>query len=199
MDALDCSLTTELFLPSSFEPELDIGSDLLVNQGERFEMRASTNIPSKEIKTIEWSGLLIGDCESPCLTPEVSAINSGTVMAKITSVDGCEATAELELTVVPKLRIFIPNAFSPNGDGVNDRFIISAESEISAIQSLQIFDRWGEQVFKATDFAPNELATAWDGLFNNLKVNPGVFVYLLKVQLADQSTEQLSGTLTLIY
>ncbi|MFM2269954.1 MAG: hypothetical protein RL757_3395 [Bacteroidota bacterium] len=79
--------------------------------------------------------------------------------------------------------VFVPNAFSPNGDGENDILELSAQpNEVIKIETFKIFDRWGTQVFEANDFSPLEASSrAWDGGWSRAKQMPvGVYIYLLK-------------------
>lgn len=76
-------------------------------------------------------------------------------------------------------RIFIPNAFTPNGDGINDYFEIFVENYSSIkVLELQIFNRWGERVFYSID----PLNSLWDGRFGGKKLNSGSFVWRLKYE-----------------
>lgn len=88
--------------------------------------------------------------------------------------------------------IFLPSGFSPNGDGENDVLEIFFGNDVSTYW-IQIYDRWGEMVFKSSN--PNEF---WDGSFNGVIVNSGVFVYELNTYYTD-GTEKLSkGNITLV-
>jgi gliding motility-associated-like protein len=74
--------------------------------------------------------------------------------------------------VEPLMNVYIPNAFTPNGDGVNDTFGIRGEGSFQ--YSFAIFNRWGEKVFESTN--PNQ---QWDGTYNNKPVQQGEYVYKL--------------------
>jgi len=95
--------------------------------------------------------------------------------------------------------IYIPNIFSPDGDGNNDVFSIyfNEDSGIENILSFQIYDRWGNLVFDRNNFKPNEIS-GWDGRLNGNLLNPGVFVYKIDVAFSDESTKLISGDITLI-
>ncbi|MFN6116606.1 MAG: gliding motility-associated C-terminal domain-containing protein, partial [Flavobacteriales bacterium] len=90
--------------------------------------------------------------------------------------------------------LFVPNAFSPNGDGVNDRFIPNAPPQDNRAL-LRIFNRWGEEVFTATD-----LANGWDGTSGGVAVPDGVYVYLLRATdpCAPTNQVELRGHVTLL-
>ena len=74
--------------------------------------------------------------------------------------------------VEPLMNVYIPNAFTPNGDGINDTFGVKGEG--SFVYTIAIFNRWGEKVFESTN--PNQ---QWDGTFKNLPVQQGEYVYQL--------------------
>jgi gliding motility-associated-like protein len=114
----------------------------------------------------------------------VTAIKSGA-----SSVSSISNVAD----VVPKPLIYIPNAFTPNGDGLNDGFGVKAEG----IQEfrLEIFNRWGELIFSTTDI--NE---QWDGTFKGRKLeNTEVFVYKVSAAGMDSQPQKYNGTVTLVY
>ena len=88
--------------------------------------------------------------------------------------------------------LFIPNIFSPNGDGSNDMFYVRGAG-FSEFQ-LIIYNRWGEKVFETEDNSKG-----WDGTFNEKFVNPGVFVYYIFAKYALDDTEVTKkGNITLI-
>lgn len=95
--------------------------------------------------------------------------------------------------VVPKPLIYIPNAFTPNGDGLNDGFGVKAEG-IHDFR-MEIFNRWGELIFSTTDI--NEL---WDGTYKGRKLeNTEVFVYKVSAAGYESPPQKFNGTVTLVY
>ncbi|MEP7267715.1 MAG: LamG-like jellyroll fold domain-containing protein [Saprospiraceae bacterium] len=106
--------------------------------------------------------------------------NTTTTYTLSSTQDGCTIHDSLKVTVVDASaldcnKINLPNAFTPNGDGLNDVFRISNQYVITSMESFEIFDRWGSKVFSGT--TPT---SSWDGKFGNQPVNPGLFVYHLK-------------------
>jgi gliding motility-associated-like protein len=111
----------------------------------------------------------------------------------VTNIHGCTATDSVLITVKDKLcgTIFVPNAFSPNGDNVDDIEYVYG----GCIEALdfKIFDRWGNMVFETTD-----PAKGWDGNFNSKPMSTGVYDYtLVAVQSSGKSTDQ-KGNITLV-
>jgi len=90
--------------------------------------------------------------------------------------------------------LFIPTAFSPNGDNNNDNFRIKINMDCVEEMTLRVFNRWGEVVFQTTD--PEE---AWDGTFKNQELSAAVFVYVLDIKLSNATdAQQLKGNVSLI-
>jgi gliding motility-associated-like protein len=98
---------------------------------------------------------------------------------------------------------YIPNAFTPNGDGHNDVFTIFATDAIVNIKSMAIFDRWGEQVAELQNIPPTlggagGGSLGWDGTFKNQPAASEVYVYIMIIQFADGTTETVKGDVTLL-
>jgi gliding motility-associated-like protein len=91
----------------------------------------------------------------------------------------------------PPQTIFIPTAFSPNGDGVNDELEIMGEGIVSI--NFAIYDRWGQRVFSST----NPTVT-WNGTFDGKQLNSGVYAYKLYAVLLDGEIVEKSGNITLM-
>jgi gliding motility-associated-like protein len=82
--------------------------------------------------------------------------------------------------------IYVPSAFSPNNDGVNDRFFISADPVLSELTyQLQIYNRWGGKLFENPSARINHPEDGWDGKLNDKELLPGAYLYL--IQITDQS------------
>lgn len=106
-------------------------------------------------------------------------------LTKLVTVNTCADT-------VVNCPLFVPNAFSPNGDGSNDLF--RAESNCPfTFYSLQVFNRWGEKVFQT-----NNPATAWSGEYRNQRCPVGVYVYNLQYRFAGDQGKSIQGSVTLV-
>lgn len=109
---------------------------------------------------------------------------------------GCPIVYQIVLTAMQEF--YVPNVFSPNGDGVNDWFNLFSDSSIGKIDRLQIFSRWGEIIFESNGGIPNSHYGAWDGSFKGQQVDPGVFVYLIQFSDKAGRNHQLSGDVTVV-
>lgn len=133
------------------------------------------------------------DCLTPSLTPLQSTFQTITVIDE----NGCEASDLINIFVRKNFGVYIPNVFSPNGDGNNDFFTVFANESVTNVELL-IADRWGEIVFQEKNLIPGELRMGWNGTVNDQALNPAVFVYMAKVTFIDGRTEVLSGDVSLI-
>ena len=93
---------------------------------------------------------------------------------------------------------FIPNAFSPNDDGINDYFTILGDSDISIINHFAIADRWGTIVFQKNNFQSNDDNFGWNGKFKGDFLPTGVYIYMAEITFRDGTTSIISGDVTLI-
>lgn len=110
----------------------------------------------------------------------------------------CVLRDSVFIAVDANRKVYIPNAFSPNGDNVNDFFYIHGGAGIEQIEQFFIFERRGNLVFEQTNIDPNDPTKGWDGTFQGRKMNPAVFVYLAKIKFIDGETEIFSGDVTLV-
>jgi gliding motility-associated-like protein len=83
---------------------------------------------------------------------------------------GCRDSITKPITIVPEFYVYIPNSFTPNGDGLNDFFAVSTVNVVDF--EILIFDRWGELIFQSKD-----KRFQWDGKYNNEIIEDGVYVY----------------------
>ena len=110
----------------------------------------------------------------------------------MTTAEGCSATDSVMMlySFVP---LTMPNAFSPNGDGLNDVFRPVTIMEKVTSFSMLIFDRWGQQVFYTTD-----LTNGWDGRINGAAQQTGEYVYLVRYGNPSGVIREKKGTFTLV-
>lgn len=111
-----------------------------------------------------------------------------------TNDQGCEATDEVTVVVVPRPYALIATAFSPNGDGQNDILTIN-HSRIDELVGFYIYNRWGEIVYANT----SDLNEGWDGKYNGENAPIGAFAYVLIVKpIGIESNWTTKGSVTLI-
>jgi gliding motility-associated-like protein len=123
-----------------------------------------------------------------------------TTTYEIQAVDenGCTAINEVTISVKKPRAVYIPNAFSPNGDGDNEKFTVYAGGEVVQVNYLRIFSRWGELLFENDNFGPNDERLGWDGYFKGDVVQSGVYVYVAEVLFVDGEALLFKGDLTVL-
>ena len=106
--------------------------------------------------------------------------NSGMYREFYRTREGCDSLHILILDIRRRGTIYIPNVFTPNGDGINDKFTVFSSPEIKSVDRLLIFDRWGELLYEASNLPTNDPHSGWDGRFRSKDMNAAVFVYLVE-------------------
>lgn len=126
---------------------------------------------------------------SNSLMPTVHPAQTTTYQLVTESPEGCKGKGEITIEVVSPL--FVPNSFTPNGDGKNDLFRIPPQEKVNFVQ-LTVFDRWGNKIFETKD-----VRQGWDGSLQ-MKPSPvGTYIYLLKVRERSQ-VKVVKGTVLLM-
>ncbi|HNQ11590.1 MAG TPA: gliding motility-associated C-terminal domain-containing protein [Bacteroidia bacterium] len=96
-----------------------------------------------------------------------------------------------EVEIIPTIGIYIPSAFTPNGDGINDQFGIGGEA-VSEFHMI-IFNRWGEKIFES-----NEVDRQWDGTFKGQLVQEGAYAYNVTAKANNGDAIVKKGHVTVI-
>ena len=144
---------------------------------------------------VHWSppeGLRCNDC----LVTDAFPTHTTRYLLAVTDANGCQEQAQVLLQVDRTLGLFIPNALSPNDDGINDRLVIQTDASVRRLSDLQIFNRWGVQVYEQASPRPGQ--ESWDGKFRDQLQPSGVYVYQLKVERVDGVVETISGALLIV-
>lgn len=189
-DAKQCSVTASYTLTYNYTLTVDAGADKSVVTGQVTALNAVASENHGNVYT--WSaveGLSCNECASTTLYP------TQPVVALVTVVDanGCTATDSVAVNVTQISGLFIPNAFTPNGDGNNDVLEVFGDNGSTHYFEIMIFDRWGEKVFEA-----NDTRSTWDGSYKGEPVNNGVFIYVAKAVFTDGSSRDYKGSVTVI-
>ena len=136
-------------------------------------------------------GLSATDIPDPVASPAETTTYTLTIVDE----NGCSNSAEVLLflfdspCVAPY--IFVPNAFSPNGDNLND--VLLVEGNVIDEFYLAIYDRWGEQVFES-----RSQTDGWDGTFQGRTLAPDVYGYYLEVSCFGGEQYRSRGNITLL-
>jgi gliding motility-associated-like protein len=156
-------------------PTVNAGSDETIIAGKAVTLNASGTLIDRYL----WSPantLSCADCSSPSAQPDATTAYSVIVFSSF----GCSAKDEVIVNVLcDQSQLFIPNTFSPNGDGENDVFYPRGVG-LNVVESFRIYNRWGELIFERRNIQLNDAAVAWDGTYKGKTLNPDVFVYVVE-------------------
>ena len=162
--------------------------------GESIELTSKALSALNGQITYEWTdnlGNIDGITEqSPLVSPTETTIY--TVIA--TDEYGCEALDEVTVKVYRLNTVAVPNAFSPNGDGINETFIVGGFN--IADVDMHIYNRWGQELFAQQSSYDEQ--QGWDGTFENKRVPVGIYVFYALVKFEDGKERLLKGNVTLV-
>jgi gliding motility-associated-like protein len=195
-DALGCSYTESFTVPEGLLLSIDIGPDIELELGDSIVLGASISLPWSQIDSIVWTPAEILSC-THCPSPLLYGLYNSVITATVYS-GTCEADDAIVLRVDIDANIYIPNIFSPNGDGINDLVTVFGDHRVRRVVYFEIFDRWGNKVYVDENFLPNDPQRGWDGSFRDKEMNPAVFVYTAQAELINGQFVTRRGDITLI-
>ncbi len=193
-DANGCSVEETATLVAPIIPVIELGDNLRLELADEIDLIPEV---ATGISTVTWrenSGLSCFDCLSPVAFPT----NHTTYFLTATSEDNCSTTDSISILVIKVRDVFVPSAFSPNQDGINDRLIVYAGPEASNIAYLKIFSRWGEQLFEQRRISPNDQDAGWDGTHAGRLLDQGVYVWVAEIDFIDGERIVYSGDVALV-
>jgi gliding motility-associated-like protein len=175
-------------------PTVNAGPDVTIGVGSSYQIPGSGSADIVSIKWFPTTGLSCTDCLSPLATPK----NTTTYVTTVTNNGTCTASDSVKIIVIcDNNNFFVPNTFSPNGDGMNDMFFVRGKG-LNIIPSMIIYNRWGQIVFEKRDFAPNDPSVGWDGNFNGKKAPSDVYIYTIEIICDNSTLIPYHGNITLI-
>ncbi|MCB0669445.1 MAG: gliding motility-associated C-terminal domain-containing protein [Saprospiraceae bacterium] len=177
---------------------IELGEDFEANLGDSFVLAPNIIIGTSpyqyswneagEVNTISCH-----DCPSTTVTPFFDTRYQVTV----TDGAGCQAQDFVDVKVDRNVYVWIPNAFSPNGDGINDYFYMQGQYNYN-IESFEIYNRWGERLFVNENIQVDDEVAGWNGRAGLQMMTPDVYVYRIVLSFIDGSKQYFSGDVTLI-
>jgi len=175
-------------------PQITMPGQMTVQQGFPVTIPATY---SPNVVSWIWSPAAGLSCTN-CPTPDAGPKFDTRYQVFVRDVNGCTNYAGILVTVICKnANLFIPNTFSPNGDGSNDVFYPRGRG-LERVKSLRIFNRWGEVVFEKLDFPVNDAAAGWNGTFKGRKPQADVYVYQAEVFCENGDIIKLNGNIALV-
>jgi gliding motility-associated-like protein len=173
-------------------PTVNLGPDKRGAPGSVIQLHADTT----KATSIAWTPNDHLSCDD-CIDPLANLYKTITYFATVTN-GVCEDTDDIRIIVgCDEELFFVPNTFTPNNDGANDRFFPMAEG-VSRIDRFTVYNRWGEPVYTVNNFPPGDPAYGWDGRFKGAELSPDVYVWYLESRCGNGERIFLKGDISLI-
>ena len=189
MATIDDQLPFSISLISNQEGPLDFGAEVTVEA-----------IPENGIGEINYRWQFAGmdsvacnDCSMVTTHP----MRTTTFFTTGTDGNGCTATAQLTLEVDIDRSLEVPTGFTPNGDNINDRLLVHGTTGTKVLM-FQVYDRWGQLLYQASDFMVNDQNTGWDGSFRGAIVDPDTYIWYVEAEYMDGFIQSYQGQSTLL-
>jgi gliding motility-associated-like protein len=190
-----CDQDIELFEVEEHLLELDLPETHEIELGDSIQLNPVIigDMPFEYNWLDEPSNISCTNCPDPLVRPFFDEVYTLSVLDS----NGCQVVDSTLISVIKDRKVYLPNAFSPNDDGINDWFYPQSRMPEQILQ-FRIFSRWGELLFEAEDMESNQQEMGWDGYFNGKPMATGVYVYWLKLEYLDGLTLDFSGDVMLI-
>ncbi|MBS1747171.1 MAG: PKD domain-containing protein [Bacteroidetes bacterium] len=176
-------------------PLLKISDSVVtVSAGDEYKVNLQS---SPDVIAWQWYPLNDLSC-TLCPQPVIKPMRDITYTVTAKNIAGCSAEQHITITVLCKdQNLFIPNTFSPNGDGMNDYFYPRGKG-LFVIKSFRIFNRWGSLIFQENNFPPNQRSYGWNGKYKGNVLPPDVYVYVIEVMCSNGVVLSSKGNVTLL-
>jgi gliding motility-associated-like protein len=194
-DDKNCFKDTAFFFVKVYPiPTINAGIDKTLNVGQTATL---TPTFSADVTNVNWTpNNWVVSSSYPSITIKPNMDQVYKVTAK--NPGGCTSTDEINIFVLcDGSNFFIPNTFSPNGDGVNDKFFPRGTG-LFTIKQLRVFNRWGEEVYAKYSFKANDETSGWDGKRNGQPMAIDTYVYMIEIQCLNNTTLVYKGNVALV-
>ena len=183
--ANDCSVAVDFFVPPALRPVFDLPGDTTIFLGDSIYLDGS--LINQDSAWWTPAAFLSAPASAATWAGPPRSVN---YTLHLRTLAQCLFTHEVRVTVDERLPVFAPTAFSPNGDGTNDRYELGLGRGARLLRTFRVFNRWGNLI--------HDGAEGWDGNFNGSPAPPAVYVYQAVVEMADGSERLLKGDFVLM-
>lgn len=195
-DKLSCFFdTVSVFIKVDRVPSINIVDSVITIKPGNTKIINTRS--SQDVTTWTWTpptGLSCTDCAEP----EFSLENNIIYTVQVENAAGCTAKDSVNVYMFcTKNSLFIPNTFSPNGDGMNDVFYPRSNVPVT-IKSMRVFNKWGQPVYEKINISSNEPRFGWNGTNGSYKATTDVYLYVIDVICSNGLQIRKTGTVTLL-
>ena len=189
-DAKGCSASSGGDIAISYELSVHAAASVTATTGTPVQLTATTNTDHANVYS--WTPATLVTCAN-CANTNATPQQTTLFTVYVVDANGCKADDTVTIQVNTATDVFIPNAFTPNGDGVNDQFKIFGDLSNIYFMEVSVFDRWGEKVFES-----NDPGFEWDGTYRGEPAPIGVYIYVATAVFNNGSHRDFKGSVTLL-
>ena len=182
-----CVKTDNVVITTKPSPTISAGPDKTIVDGDKVQLQGSAN----NAVSVAWTPantLTDANTFFPTAKPTVTTTYTLTVINN----NNCTSTDNAIVNVIPYC-IKVMNAFTPNGDGTNDRWIVTNGSACTNLVKVRIFNRYGQEVYKNENYQNN-----WDGMYGGKPIPDGTYYYTIDFRLIGGKSVIVKGDVTIL-
>jgi gliding motility-associated-like protein len=187
-DVRGCEWNQVVTINPGVEADLQVTAPQFILRGRTVRLQSSSNLNPESVENFKWTASNPKTkltCDT-CRSFKIQLFETTDFTAVIADTNGCTALATTTVTVDPNPSFYVPNAFSPNGDNINDTFDVKAGPDIEKVIIFEVYDRWGNKMYSRENFNPHLVKShGWDGIHKGQKMEPAVFAWYIKVMGVD--------------
>jgi|GEM_PF-374829 len=196
-DANGCVLDTVISITEPAQLLAELGADIDVHLGDSVTINAQI-MNETPIADVKWN-LSPNRDSADCCSFSYKPLQTYRHEITVRDSNGCVARDVVLVTVRRDRQVFIPNIIDLNSDNpLNAVLMIHGGTDVVKVHNWLIFDRWGNSIFEARNFLPNDPAHAWNGNIRGEKGQPAVFVWMAEIEFLDGQTELFEGDVTIV-
>ncbi|MEO7983761.1 MAG: gliding motility-associated C-terminal domain-containing protein [Bacteroidota bacterium] len=181
-----CTTQQTVTVTVSPAPTVNAGPDATIFLGGTYQMQGNG-----AAGTYLWTPS-IGLSATNILNPNANPISTTTYTLRVTNAQGCFATDDVTITVATANCVKPMEAFTPNGDGINDLWLITNGNCITSA-TAQVFNRYGAKVFESNDYK-----NTWNGTYKGKPLPDGTYYFIITYRLLNGKLELLKGNVTIL-
>ncbi len=207
VDQNGCSASDQVTVSVDPMPNvIDAGPDQVIDLGETAQLLGSYTRLNSSSVSIRW--VPTSDFENDSiLNPVVFPKDNTTYTFIVTDERGCEVMDQVTIRVNKDYQVHLPNVIKPSSQLGNAFFNIWHNRSVKYVELLEVYDRWGNLVYRGKDceinafegcLTTNDNNNGWNGVFRGRSVNPGVFAWRAQVRFIDETVHNFAGDLTVL-
>ncbi|TNE58549.1 MAG: hypothetical protein EP344_09915, partial [Bacteroidetes bacterium] len=206
-DVNGCEVEEPLNVPEPPMPGVELTPTFTIQLGESLllEPVLAASFPISAIDSVAWTPMdnltFSGSSIQSLLTPTASPLGYAQYTLTVYTAEGCSATASTQIWVKTKPDIYAPNVIQPDDPSLPENAyftLYTSDLGIEEIVDLQVYDRWGTQIWTKQNFKPNNPTDGWDGTYQGERLNPAVFVWWGEVLLINGQKVLLKGDVSIV-